>query len=84
MVSTLLWVRSLFGILVMPLIGLGVLLIAYRGSRWLKDFSIQFLGVQACISTFQQVGYLFTSPTRVYCKSICFCPIGCGVRQFRS
>ncbi|WP_448533776.1 M50 family metallopeptidase [Parathermosynechococcus lividus] len=60
MVSTLLWVRSLFGILVMPLMGLGVLLIAYRGSHWLKDFSIQFLGVQACISTFQQVGYLFT------------------------
>ncbi|XFA74166.1 M50 family metallopeptidase [Thermosynechococcaceae cyanobacterium Okahandja] len=60
LVSTLLWVRSLFGIVFMPLIGIGILLIAYRGSRWLKDFSIQFLGVQACISTFHQVGYLFT------------------------
>lgn len=63
MVSTLLWVRSLFGIVFMLLMGLGILLIAYRGSRWLKDFSIQFLGVQACISTFHQLGYLFTHST---------------------
>ncbi len=60
LVSTLLWVRSLFGIVFIPLLGLIILGIAYRGNRWLKDFTIQFLGVQACISTFEQVGYLFT------------------------
>lgn len=58
--SVLLWVRSLFGIVFMTLVGIAILLVAYRGNRWLKGISIQFLGVQACISTFQQVDYLFT------------------------
>ncbi|BAY50910.1 hypothetical protein NIES2134_115100 [Thermostichus vulcanus NIES-2134] len=59
-VSLLLWVRSLFGIVFMTLVGIATLLVAYRGNRWLKGIAIQFLGVQACISTFQQVDYLFT------------------------
>ncbi|HIK25667.1 MAG TPA: M50 family metallopeptidase, partial [Thermosynechococcus sp. M46_R2017_013] len=58
--SVFLWVRSLFGIVFMTGVGLAILLVAYRGNHWLKGLSIQFLGVQACISTFQQVGYLFT------------------------
>ncbi|AHB88245.1 hypothetical protein NK55_04605 [Thermosynechococcus sp. NK55a] len=60
LVSLLLWVRSLFGIVFMTLVAIAILLVAYRGNRWLKGISIQFLGVQACISTFQQVDYLFT------------------------
>lgn len=58
--SVFLWVRSLFGIVFMALVGIAMLLVAYRGHPWLKGISIQFLGVQACISTFQQVNYLFT------------------------
>ncbi|URR36318.1 M50 family metallopeptidase [Thermosynechococcus sp. HN-54] len=58
--SVLLWVRSLFGIVFIASIGVAILLVAYQGNRWLKGIAIQFLGVQACISTFQQVNYLFT------------------------
>lgn len=58
--STLLWVRSLFGLVAVPLLGLGVLIIASAASRWLQVFAIQFLGVQACISSFHQLDYLFT------------------------
>jgi len=42
------------------LIGAVILLVAYRGAPWLQAFSLQFLGVQACLSAWRQIGYLFT------------------------
>lgn len=60
LVSTLIWVRSLFGWLAIPLLGLSILAIALNSKPWLQAFAIQFLGVQACISTYQQINYLFT------------------------
>jgi len=60
MLSTLVWVRSPFGLIAVPLLGLAVLAIVTFGHRWLQIFSIQLLGVQACISTFHQLDYLFT------------------------
>lgn len=59
-VSTLIWVRSLFGLLAVPLLGAGVLTLALNAPPWLQAFTIQFLGVQACISTYHQLDYLFT------------------------
>jgi len=59
-VSTVVWVRSLFGLVAVPLLGLAVLAIASFAPRWLQVFSIQLLGVQACISSFHQIDYLFT------------------------
>jgi len=58
--STLIWVRSLFGLVAIPVMGLVVLAIATRSPRWMQIFAIQFLGVQACISTYHQLDYLFT------------------------
>ncbi len=58
--SVLIWVRSLFGIVAIILLGLLVLGIGFKANRWFQGFSIQFLGVQACISTYHQVDYLFT------------------------
>lgn len=58
--STLIWVRSIFGLIAVPLLGLAVLGIAGAASRWVQIFAIQFLGVQACVSSFHQVDYLFT------------------------
>ncbi|MDX2099829.1 MAG: M50 family metallopeptidase [Leptolyngbyaceae cyanobacterium bins.59] len=57
--SAVIWVRSAFGLVFVPLAGLGVLAIALLGPNWMQQFSIQFLGVQACISLFHQVDYLF-------------------------
>ncbi|MEO0844698.1 MAG: M50 family metallopeptidase, partial [Cyanobacteria bacterium J06643_5] len=42
------------------LLGLIILGIGIKGNRWFQGFSIQFLGVQACISTYNQLDYLFT------------------------
>ncbi|MBF2078492.1 MAG: M50 family metallopeptidase [Synechococcales cyanobacterium T60_A2020_003] len=60
LISTLIWVRSLFGWVAIPLLGLSILAIALNSKPWLQAFAIQFLGVQACISTYHQVNYLFT------------------------
>ncbi|MBD2165656.1 M50 family metallopeptidase [Calothrix membranacea FACHB-236] len=60
LLSTLVWVRSLFGIVAIPLLGLIILGIAFKAPRWVQGFAIQFLGVQACISTYHQLNYLFS------------------------
>ena len=58
--STLIWVRSLTGWLVLPALGLAIVGLALRGSpRW-QGFVIQLLGVQACISVWRQFDYLFS------------------------
>ena len=60
LVSTAVWVRSAFGIIAIPAIGLAILVVCSRGSRETRRLAVQFLGVQACVSTYHQVGYLFT------------------------
>jgi hypothetical protein len=58
--STLIWVRSLTGWLVLPALGLAMIGLTLRGSLPWQSFVIQFLGVQACISVWQQFDYLFS------------------------
>ncbi len=59
--STLIWVRSLFGLIAIPLLGLIILGIALKAPRWVQGFTVQFLGVQACVSTYLQLDYLFSA-----------------------
>ena len=63
--STLIWVRSLVGWIVLPLITLALLVVLQRGSAKAQDLAIQLLGVQACISTYQDVGYLFSDDGQI-------------------
>ncbi len=58
--SALLWVRSLFGLAAVGALGAAILLLAVKGTVWWQGFGIQLLGVQACISSYRQVSYLFT------------------------
>jgi len=60
LVSTAIWVRSLFGMVMIPALGLVTLLISIKASHRTQAFAVQFLGVQACVSTYLQVGYLFS------------------------
>lgn len=57
--STVIWVRSGFGWLMLPMVAVSVGAIAWKGPDWLQPLVIQFLGVQACISTYHQLDYLF-------------------------
>lgn len=56
--STLIWVRSAVGWIVLPGIALLLVLIAMRGKPWMERFALQFLGLQAALSMFQQWDYL--------------------------
>jgi hypothetical protein len=60
LLSTLIWVRSPTGWLVLPALGIAILLLALRGSLPWRRFAIQLLGVQAAISAWQQFDYLFS------------------------
>ena len=59
-VSTLIWVRSPTGWLVLPALGIAIVLLALRGSLPWRRFFIQLIGVQAAISAWQQFDYLFS------------------------
>ena len=59
--STLIWVRSLTGWLVLPALGLAIGLLALGGSLPWQRFAIQLIGVQACISVWRQFDYLFSA-----------------------
>lgn len=60
LLSALLWVRSWFGLLAVPVLGIIILGFALKAPRWMQEFGIQFLGVQACVSTYHQLNYLFS------------------------
>lgn len=60
LLSTAIWVRSAVGWAVLPLLGLAVGLIAWRGSRGIQLFTLQFLGVLAAFSMFKDLDYLFS------------------------
>ena len=59
LVSVLIWVRTGIGILVISLLGLIILGTGLEASSEVQVFIIQFLGVQACISTFRDFNYVF-------------------------
>jgi hypothetical protein len=58
--TVLLWVRTPFGVAAVLLLAAGLLWVARRGAPGLQVWTVQLLGVQACISVFLQVDYLFT------------------------
>ncbi|RYD55139.1 MAG: M50 family peptidase [Sphingomonadales bacterium] len=64
-ISTVIWVRTLTGWLILPALGIAILALAWRGTAAQRQFGIQLLGVQACISVWQQFGYLFSSGASV-------------------
>ena len=59
-VSTLVWVRSMTGWIVLPLVALLLVAVVWKGRDWLQLFSLQFLGVLAALSMFRDWDYLFS------------------------
>ncbi len=65
LISALFWIRTPFGMIaVLSLAGVLVLLILKAGPT-LRSFVIQFLGIQACVSTYKQVDYLFMDQAEI-------------------
>ena len=58
--SALVWVRSLFGFVAVFIMGAIVLGISFMKSQGIRNFAVQFIGVQACVATYFQIDYLFS------------------------
>lgn len=58
--STLIWVDGWTGWIVMPLVASTLVALALKGRDWLIRFCIQFLGILAALSMFQNWNYLFS------------------------
>lgn len=59
-ISTLLWIRSVVGIVTLPLTGMALAAIAIKASPGISRFTLQFLGILAALSMFQSWDYLFS------------------------
>ncbi|MEO1432239.1 MAG: M50 family metallopeptidase [Cyanobacteria bacterium J06633_8] len=59
LISVLIWVRTGIGIFLITFLGLIIVGIGLEASEQIKVFTVQFLGVQACISTFRDFNYVF-------------------------
>lgn len=60
LLSTLIWIRSVAGWIVMPAVGCAILAIGAWARPSLRVLAVQILGVQACISVWRQFDYLFS------------------------
>jgi len=63
--STLIWVRSLVGVIILPLIALLFIAIGQRAQGKLVRFSLQFVGVLAAMSMFRDWDYLFSKSATI-------------------
>ncbi len=59
-VSVIVYVRSVAGYAVLPLVGAGLALIAWKGRAGLVRFTLQFLGMLGAMSMLRDFNYLFT------------------------
>jgi hypothetical protein len=60
LLSTLIWVRSMVGFVVLPLIAAALVAIALRARGGLVRFAVQFLGVLGALSMLRDWHYLFS------------------------
>lgn len=61
MLTPFIWIRSLFGFLIILGIGLIVMFISLKGSNGVKRLTLQFLAIQSFVSSYMSIGYLFSS-----------------------
>ena len=64
-VSPVIWIRSIFGFLIILVFGIASTLIALKGNDRLIQFTAQFLGVQAWLSLYLSIDYLFSAGAEV-------------------
>jgi hypothetical protein len=65
LLSALIWIRTLFGVSLIVLLALVLLLIRFKGTARWHSLTLQLIGVQASISVFLSIDYLFTEKVQV-------------------
>lgn len=63
--SAIIWVRSPFGVIFVIAFGLLLTFVGIKSGEKLKQILLQFLGVQAIVSVYQSIGYLFSSGAEI-------------------
>ncbi|MEL6696672.1 MAG: M50 family metallopeptidase [Bacteroidota bacterium] len=63
--TVFIWVRTLWGIIIINIIAAILLYVWWKGSRRSQQLLIQYLGIQASLTTFLQISYLFTEKVTV-------------------
>ena len=63
--SVAIWVRSLVGYTMLPLVAVCLALVAWRGSPGFARFTLQFLGVLGAMSMLRDWDYLFTETAMI-------------------
>lgn len=61
LLSAILWIRTLFGFIFIFIIGLAILFLSIKGKPGLKTVLVRLLGVQACVSVFLSIDYMFSA-----------------------
>ncbi|MGC9528779.1 MAG: M50 family metallopeptidase [Limnospira sp.] len=59
LLSVFLWIRTWFGAIAISLWGFLILFLAFETPKKIQAFAIQFMGMQAIVSTYHQKDYLF-------------------------
>lgn len=64
-VSNIIWMRSIFGFIVISVFVIIIILITLKANDKIKQFVLQLLGVQAFASVYMSIGYLFSTGANV-------------------
>ena len=65
LLSCLIWVRSIYGLLVIPLIGCALLWVAAKCPVKVTHLVVNLIGVQAAMSLYQHTDYFFTESVTI-------------------
>ncbi len=65
LLSVVFYVRSIFGILVITLFAVIILYISFKTDTKWRLLTLQLLGVQACLSVYMNIGYLFSKGSNI-------------------
>ncbi len=65
LVSVPIWIRSVTGFVVIPLVALATGALAYKGGETLRHLGAQLLGVVLGLDTVTRIDYLFTGEVRI-------------------
>ncbi len=60
MISAIIWIRSMYGLIIIPVFSLVFGFIALKAKQKIQKFSLQFLAVQAAASVYLSISYLFS------------------------
>jgi len=64
-ISVIIWVRSVFGVIFLVVLGLLLIIIGAKANDKFKQFMLQLMGVSAMLSLYQSVGYFFMESAEI-------------------